>query len=239
MGKDHKPTDVSKINGYITEIDYAESESMVKRVNTSFGSQNHNVYIHRDDGTHEHFYYAPERCRSGWHGNNWETRSNHPNIHAKTSSQFSDGAQPLNPKDQGKGNDMEKNSFIESIKVDKATIDRCNEVSLSASKNANAQSENQVNTISDTHNSRVGALDYGGREVGDMGPASLGRESGYKEGLSDNNVESEQCGDPYGIVSQDGEDHGTNGCDINGHETDGGQGDSGQCFGGQGGQGGD
>lgn len=204
MSKDHVPSDFARKSGYKSDLEVAETGPMVKSINTSFGSKNHNAYIRRSDGTHEHFYYSPQDARSGWHGHNWETRNNHP--------QFQTKAQP-NPKG---GKPMDKNSFIESIKVDKATMERCNEVSRNAAKNANTQS------------GRKSGVDDGGRERGDSGPASLGRESGNKGGSS--NVHSSP-GKGQGSSGQGSSGHGDSG-----HGSSGGQGSSGgHGIGGQGG----
>lgn len=78
MSKDHMSSVFARESGYKSNFEVAETSPMVKSVNTSFGSRNHNAYIHRSDGTHEHFFYFPKDARSGWHGHNWETRSNHP-----------------------------------------------------------------------------------------------------------------------------------------------------------------
>lgn len=75
-----------------------------------------------------------------------------------------------NISNKGENPSMEKNGFLESIKADKATIDRCNEVSKKAAKNMNSQS------------GKKGGLDNGGRERGDTGPMSHGREGGNKGG---------------------------------------------------------
>lgn len=71
MSKDHSPGGFDRSNGYKSDIEVAETGPMVKSVNTSFGSKNHNVYVMRTDKTHEHFYYNPQTLKSGWHGNNW------------------------------------------------------------------------------------------------------------------------------------------------------------------------
>lgn len=63
---------------------------------------------------------------------------------------------------------MDRNSFIENTKIDKATIDHCNEVSRNAAKKA------------DTQTGIKSGLDDGGRERGDTGSGSLGRKSGNK-----------------------------------------------------------
>ncbi len=75
MGKDHKPGTFERED---YESDLEVSEKTGTRVNTSFGSNNHNVYVHNNEGTHEHFFYDPNTQKSGWHGANYPTKSNHP-----------------------------------------------------------------------------------------------------------------------------------------------------------------
>ena len=208
MSKDHIPSDFARKSGYKSDLEVAETGPMVKSVNTSFGSRNHNAYIHRSDGTHEHFYYSPKDAKSGWHGHNWETRNNHPQVQTKSKT---------NPEG---GKTMDKNSFIESIKVDKATVDRCNEVSRNAAKNATTQS-----------GGKSGA-DHGGRERGDSGPASLGREPGNKDGsFSTRSISSEG----HGSSGQGSSGHGEGGHGSTGGHGTGGQSGSGQGSGGHGG----
>lgn len=78
---------------------------------------------------------------------------------------------------------MEKrNSFIESLKVDKATLERINAILRDAAKNSNVQTGKSKNS------------DDGGRERGDTGPGSLGRESGNKSG-GISNGQSESSGE--------------------------------------------
>lgn len=61
-------------------------------------------------------------------------------------------------------------SFLDSIRVDQATIDKCNDVSKQAAQNASANS------------GKKGGLDDGGYERGDSpsAPLSQGREPGFK-----------------------------------------------------------
>lgn len=198
MSKDHVPSDFARKSGYKSDLEVAETGPMVKSVNTSFGSRNHNAYIHRSDGTHEHFYYSPKDAKSGWHGHNWETRNNHPQLKAKTTAH-------TNPEG---GKTMDKNSFIESIKVDKPTLDRCSEVSRNAAKTAETQA------------SRKSGTDNGGRDRGDTGPASLGREPGNKSGPS--NAHSAPGGS-QGHSGQGAFGHGSTG----GHSSSGGHGTGG------------
>ena len=190
MSKDHSPSGFDRPSGYKSDLEVAETGPMVKSVNTSFGSKNHNAYIMRTDKTHEHFFYDPQTQKSGWHGSNYKTHNNHPQL-------------PVNTDVQSRGGkNMERsNSFVESLKVDKATIDRCNNVSKDAAKKANMQS---VKTTADD----------GGRDRGDSGPGSLGREPGNKCGGGTSGHNSVNSG------------HGANG-----------EGTSGQCVGGCGTQG--
>ena len=199
MSKDHVPSDFARESGYKSDLEIAETGPMVKSINTSFGSKNHNAYIHRSDGTHEHFYYSPKDGKSGWHGSNWETHNNHPK----------DQSTVLN--NEGEKN-MDKNSFLESIKADKATVDRCNEVSRNAAKNA-----------TNTHSN---SSDAGGRERGDSGPGSLGRESGNKSGPSSahSTAGEGQGSRGHGTSGHGGTSHGS----VGGQSAGGGHGASGQ-----------
>lgn len=78
MAKNHIPEGFNRECGYKSDLEVAEERGT--RVNTSFGSQNHNVYIHNAEHTHEHFWYDPQTGRSGYHGQNVETRNNHPDL---------------------------------------------------------------------------------------------------------------------------------------------------------------
>lgn len=199
MGKDHTPSGFNRPSGYQSDLEVAETGPMVKSVNTSFGSKNHNAYIMRTDKTHEHFFYDPQTQRSGWHGSNYETRNNHPQLVANTNLQTKGGK------------NMERsNSFIESLKVDQATINRCNDVSRNAAKNANMQSGKTSG-------------DDGGRDRGDSGPGSLGREPGNKSG--EGVREHEGINGGHGGPSQG----------AGGHGSCGGQGEGGHGSGGYGG----
>lgn len=218
MSKDHVPSDFARSSGYKSDLENAETEPMVKSVNTSFGSKNHNAYIMRSDGTHEHFYYDPQSQKSGWHGHKYPTKNNHPNSQPKTDSKG--------------GKQMDRNSFIESIKADKATIERCNEVSKNAAKNMNTQS------------GKKGGLDNGGRERGDTGPMSHGREGGNKggpspsphsssgEGHSSNGQSSSPGHSSGGQASSSG--HGSTGSSFSSGHSSGGSGTGGHSSGGHG-----
>lgn len=195
MSKDHIPSAFGRPSGYKSDLEVAETGQMVKSINTSFGSKNHNAYIMRKDSTHEHFYYNPKNQKSGWHGHLYETRNNKI---------------PQNVKQNGDNNMQKSNSFLESLKVDQATIDRCNEASKNAAKNNNNHASKNTSN-------------EGGRERGDTGPASHGREGGaYKHGDSNS--------------SHNGSDssHSSASNTSSGHNSSGGHGISGQGSGGQG-----
>lgn len=196
MSKDHTPSGFDRPSGYQSDLEVAETGPMVKSVNTSFGSKNHNAYIMRTDKTHEHFFYDPLTQKSGWHGSNYETHNNHPQLPASTHVQSNGGK-----------NMARSNPFIESLKVDQATMDRCNDVSRNAAKNANTQGRNT-------------AADDGGRERGDNGPGSLGRESGNKSGENANGHTGANDG------------HGTSGACVSGQGADGHGAEGGQSSGG-------
>ena len=205
MSKDHIPSDFGRPSGYKSDLEIAETSSKVKSINTSFGSKNHNAYIMRTDKTHEHFYYNPQTQKSGWHGHNYETRNNHPQLK------------------KGETNMEKSNSFIEGLKVDQATINRCNEVSRNATQKTNVQ------------NTRSQSID-GGRERGDSGPGSLGRESGYKSGESNSGHEGNSVA--HSSSSNGASGHSTSGEGSSGGHGNGGEGSGGQGSGGQGSGGG-
>lgn len=222
MSKDHVPSDFSRSSGYKSDLERAETGSMVKSINTSFGSKNHNAYIMRSDGTHEHFYYSPKTQKSGWHGHKYPTKNNHPDLQSKA-----EGAK-----------DMEINSFLESIKADKATLARLNDVSKNAAQNANTQA------------GKKSGHDGGGRERGDSSnaPLSQGRESGNKagpaptshsapsQGHSSNGQGSSAGHASGGQAASSG--HGSGGASSGGGHSSGDSGTGGHGSGGQGGSGG-
>lgn len=199
MSKDHIPSDFARQSGYKSDLENAETGKGVKSINTSFGSKNHNAYIMRTDGTHEHFYYSPKTQKSGWHGANYETKNNHPNRQLQK---------------EGDGKNMKTNDFLESIKADKATLDRLNDVSRNAAK------------ITQTQNN---SIDNGGRERADSGPMSHGRESGFKG----EPAQASQGTENGGRTSSSG--HSSEGAGSGGGHSSGGQGSGGQGSGGQGG----
>lgn len=158
MSKDHTPSGFDRPSGYKSDLEVGETMHTTTKVNTSFGGKQHNAYTIQKDGTHEHYYYNPQQQRSGYHGANYPTRHNHPHLQDNVKQNFKEKMK------------MERsNSFIDSIKVDKTTIDRCNAVSRNAVQKANVQNAKSI-------------VGDGGRERGDSGPGSLGRESGNKSG---------------------------------------------------------
>lgn len=84
MSKDHTPGGFNRPSGYKSDLE--NSEERGTRINTSFGSGNHNVYVHNAEHTHEHFWYDPAKLQSGYHGENVPTKSNHPTINAADAS---------------------------------------------------------------------------------------------------------------------------------------------------------
>ena len=195
MSKDHTPSDFNRSSGYRSDLEVAETGPKVKSINTSFGSKNHNAYVMRRDGTHEHFYYNPQNQKSGWHGHNWETHNNHPNNQTNYKGEKT----------------MDRNAFIESIKADKATIQRCNEVSRNAAERSHDNSDSSK------------AHDSGGYERGDSGPMSEGREPGYKCDQSNAHNSSGDAHSSGQASSGHGEGaHGTGGHTSGGHGGNGG-----------------
>lgn len=182
---------------------------------------------------HEYWREAEKAEKEGLTQKEFNDRMNNPKIlqiedegsnksHAfeMPRDQATNNVQTMKGYDKGEKTAMQKNEFLESIKADKATISRCNEVSKNAAKSLNSQSGIKVGS------------DNGGRERGDTGPMSHGRESGYKSGLASSSP---------GSSSRDHSSNGQGG--ASGH-SNGGQSSSGQNSagghgsGGQGGNGG-
>lgn len=160
--------------------------------------------------------HIPKTQKSGWHRHNYETRNNHPKLNVEHANK------------KGETTMEKSNSFVESLKVDQATIDRCNEVSKNAAQKAN------------TPTSRSQSVD-GGRERGDSGPGSLGRESGYKSGESNSGHEgnsSAHSSSSNGTSGHSSSGEGSSCGHGNGGEGSGGQGSGGQGSGGGHGSGG-
>lgn len=132
---------------------------------------------------------------------------------------------------------MGRNEFLDSIKVDKATIDKTNQVSQNAAKTMNSQS------------GKKSGHDGGGRERGDSSnaPLSRGRESGNKAGPAptshsapsqghSSNGQGNSAGHASGGQAASG--HGSAGASSGGGHSSGGSGAGGHRSGGQGGSGG-
>ena len=84
MSKDHTPGGFNRPSGYKSDLE--NSEERGTRINTSFFSGKHNVYVHNEEHTHEHDWYDPAKLQSGYHGENVPTKSNHPTINAADAS---------------------------------------------------------------------------------------------------------------------------------------------------------
>lgn len=133
---------------------------------------------------HEFWREAEKAEKEGLTQEQFNNRMNNPDLyhiesphenrshsHEMPKTQINNNMQTHNNADKGGKTAVERYSFLESIKAD-TTIDRCNEVSKNAAKNMSNQS------------SKKGGLDNGGRERGDTGPMSHGRESGNKGGTA-------------------------------------------------------
>lgn len=130
---------------------------------------------------------------------------------------------------------MTRNEFLDSIKADKATINKTNQVSQNAAKTMNSQS------------GKKGGLD-GGRERGDTGPMSHGREGGNKGGPAPTSHSTSGEGhSSSGQVNSSGHSsggqsassgHGSAGSSSGGGHSSGGSGTGGHGSGGQCGGGG-
>lgn len=116
-----------------------------------------------------------------------------------------------NAQNKGEKSAMERNEFLESIKADKATIDRCNDVSRNAAQKTNTQNSKSIS-------------DNGGMERGDSGPGSLGRESGNKSGgqSGHNSSNAEQSSSGQGVGGQGSNGQGFGGQGNGGHGSSGG-----------------
>lgn len=119
MGKNHKPGTFSRQSGYKSDLEIMESHDGVVRINTSFGGGNHNAYSHNNNGTHEHMYYDPLTLKSGYHGENYETRNNHPKdqeCFAREDKDIVNGTRNTNIKrDEGKNNAHKGGNFSMAI----------------------------------------------------------------------------------------------------------------------------
>lgn len=132
---------------------------------------------------HEFWREAEKAEKEGLTQEQFNNRMNNPDLyhiesphenrshsHEMPKTQTNNNTQTDNNADKGGKSTMGKNEFLDSIKVDQATIDKTNQISKNAAKNMNNQS------------GKKGGQDNGGRERGDTGPLSQGRESGNKGG---------------------------------------------------------
>lgn len=185
---------------------------------------------------HEYWREAEKAEKEGLTQKEFNDRMNNPKIlqiedeHSNKSHEFempkiqTNNTQAHNNADNGGKQAMDRYSFVESIKADKATIDRCNEVSKNAAKNMNNQS------------GKKGGLDNGGRERGDTGPMSHGRESGNKGGTAPSSHSS--SGEGHSSNGQGGSPgHSSGGQASSSGHSSGSSGTGGHGSGGQGGGG--
>lgn len=160
---------------------------------------------------------------------------NRSHAHEMPKTQTNNNTQNTNNTNKGGKSEMGRNEFLDSIKADKATIDKTNQVSQNAAKNMNAQS------------GKKGGLDNGGYERGNStsAPLSQGRESGNKggpaptshssssgQGHSSNGQGNSAGHSSGGQPSSSG--HGSAGSSSGGGHSSGGSGSSGHGAGGQG-----
>ena len=170
---------------------------------------------------HEFWREAEKAEKEGLTQDQFNNRMNNPDLyhiesphenrshsHEMPKAQAKNNIQPQRNANKGEKPAMDKNEFLERIKVDKATIEKTNQVSKNAAKNMNNQF------------GKKSGQDNGGRERGDTGPMSHGREGGYKGGT----VPSSHSSSSNGQSSSYG--HGTGSSGTGGHGS-GGQGGSG------------
>ena len=132
---------------------------------------------------HEFWREAEKAEKEGLTQEQFNNRMNNPDLyhiesphenrshsHEMPKTQTNVNTQTHNNADKGGKSTMGKNDFLDSIKVDQATIDKTNQVSKNAAKNMSNQS------------GKKDGQDNGGRERGDTDPLSQGRESGNKGG---------------------------------------------------------
>ncbi len=181
---------------------------------------------------HEFWREAEKAEKEGLTQEQFNNRMNNPELyhiesphenrshsHEMPKTQTNNNTQIHNNADKGGKPTMGKNEFLDSIKVDKATIDKTNQVSRNAAKNMSKQS------------GKKGGQDNGGRERGDTGPLSQGRESGNKGGPAPSSHSSSSGGQNSSSSHSSGSSS-----SGGGHET-GGSGTGGHASGGQGGGG--
>lgn len=98
------------------------------------------------------------------------------NAHRSVPHNYKDGttkstSNKINQKEKDETGMDKREAFLESLKVDQATLDKLSNIS----KNYNNSSKKNT------------TIDDGGREIGDEGPGGLGREPGLKRGNTTNN----------------------------------------------------
>lgn len=196
---------------------------------------------------HEYWREAEKAEKEGLTQKEFNDRMNNPKIlqiedeHSNKSHEFempktqtNNNTQTHNNADKGGKPTMGKNDFLDSIKVDQATIDKTNQVSKNAAKNMNNQS------------GKKSGQDNGGRERGDTGPLSQGRESGNKGGPAStsqsssgkgqsSNGQNSSSGHSSGGQASSG--HGSAGSSSSSGHSSGSSGTGGHGSGGQGGGG--
>ena len=151
----HQPIDGKYDLGHKAEHEYwreaqkAEKEGLTQK---QFNDKMNNPDIYQIESPHE----------------------NRSHAHEMPKTQTNNNTQNINNVNKGGKTAMGRNEFLDSIKADKATIDKTNQVSQNTAKNMNVQS------------GKKGGLDNGGYERGDStsAPLSHGRESGNKGGVA-------------------------------------------------------
>lgn len=182
---------------------------------------------------HEFWREAEKAEKEGLTQDQFNNRMNNPDLYHIESPHENRSHSHEMPKAQAKNNTqtqrnankggkpaMDKNEFLERIKVDKATIEKTNQVTKNAAKNMSNQF------------GKKSGQDNGGRERGDIGPLSHGREGGYKGGVASSSHSSSSGGQspPSGHSSggsSSGGGHGTGGHESGGQGGSGGHGSSG------------
>lgn len=156
MAKDHTPGGFDRPSGYKSDLEIAEENGT--RVNTSFGSQNHNVYVHNDEHTHEHFWYDPDTCSSGYHGANVPTKSNHPNMEAKEMTQETQTSQEIT---------TETPQEVSTETPSEVSAESPEEVSTETPSEVSAESPEEVSTETPAEVEADDGLDDGGEDCDD------------------------------------------------------------------------
>ena len=153
---------------------------------------------------HEFWREAEKAEKEGLTQEQFNNRLNNPDLYHIESPHENRSHSHELPKNQINNNSdnggkpaMDRNAFLESIKADKATIEKTNQVSKNAAQNMSNQS------------SEKSGQDNGGRERGDSGPMSHGREGGNKGG------QSPSAGHSSGGSGSGG--HGTGSSGMGGH----------------------